>query len=62
MDALQIGSKLNITSGATYHSVKKGETVSELAKKYGSTIKQIKSWNDLDKNYTIYVGQKLRVK
>ncbi|XKE73671.1 LysM peptidoglycan-binding domain-containing protein [Cytobacillus kochii] len=42
--------------------MKKGETVSELAKKYGSTIKQIKNWNDLDNNYTIYVGESLRVK
>ncbi|NRG47559.1 N-acetylmuramoyl-L-alanine amidase [Bacillus sp. CRN 9] len=61
VDALKIGSKLNITSAATYHTVKKGETVSELAEKYGSTIKQIKNWNDLDKNYTIYVGESLKV-
>lgn len=58
---MEIGSKLNFNSGATYHTVKKGETVSELAKKYGSTIKQIKNWNDLDNNYTIYVGESLRV-
>ncbi|MGE7185338.1 LysM peptidoglycan-binding domain-containing protein [Peribacillus sp. NPDC006672] len=61
--ALQIGSIL-IISGltATYHTVVKGDTLSALAVKYGSTIKQIKDWNGLDSNYTIQIGQKLRVK
>ncbi len=45
-----------------YHIVVKGDTVSELAQKYGSTIQQIKDWNKLDKNYTIYAGKKIRVK
>jgi LysM repeat protein len=49
-------------SKAIYHTVKKGDTVSELAIKYGSTIAQIKSWNKLKDVNKIYVGQKLRVK
>ncbi|MFB7640578.1 LysM domain-containing protein [Peribacillus butanolivorans] len=36
--------------------------VSALAKKYASTIKQIKDWNKLDSKYTIGIGNKLRVK
>lgn len=45
-----------------YHTVVRGDTVGALAKKYGSTLKQIKSWNKLDSKYTIYVGKKIRVK
>lgn len=47
---------------AVYHTVVKGDTVYSLSKEYSSTIEQIKNWNKLDANYTIYVGQKLRVK
>jgi len=54
--------KANTTTAARYHIVKKGDTVSELAAKYGSTIAQIKSWNKLKDVNKIYVGQKLRVK
>ncbi|MFD4815104.1 LysM peptidoglycan-binding domain-containing protein [Peribacillus butanolivorans] len=40
----------------------KGDTVSSLAKKYESTIIQVKDWNKLDSSYKLMVGQKLRVK
>lgn len=45
-----------------YHTVVTGDTVYSLAQRYGSTIQQIRSWNGLDENYTIYIGQVLRVK
>lgn len=45
-----------------YHKVVSGDTVSKLAKKYGSSMSDIKSWNKLDKDYTIYVGKTIRVK
>lgn len=61
--SLQIGYKLVVTLlKATYPTVVKGDTVSALGKKYGSTIIQVKDWNKLDSSYTIMVGQKLRVK
>lgn len=47
---------------AVYHTVVAGDTVYSLSQQYGSTIDQIKEWNHLDDNYTIYVGQVLRVK
>ncbi|KYC62071.1 hypothetical protein B4098_3434 [Heyndrickxia coagulans] len=50
------------TCGICDVTVRNGDTVSELAKKYGSTISQIKVWNHLDGRYTIYVGENLRVK
>lgn len=57
------GSTTTVTSNSKkYVTVKKGDTVSELAAKYGSTITKIKSWNKLNSKYVIYPGQKLRVK
>jgi len=59
------GQKLKLKSSsskAIYHTVKKGDTVSELAVKYGSSIAKIKEWNKLKDVNKIYVGQKLRVK
>jgi len=49
-------------STAVYHTVVSGDTVYSLSQRYGSTVQQIKDWNGLDANYTIYVGQVLRVK
>lgn len=44
-----------------YHSnvyiVKRGDTLYEIAKRYGTTVDKIKSWNDSDENLSI--GQKL---
>lgn len=47
---------------AKYHTVKSGDTVSGLARKYGSTQEQIKDWNKLKNINLIRVGQKLRVR
>ena len=49
-------------STVVYHTVVNGDTVYSLSRTYGSTTQQIKDWNGLDANYTIYVGQVLRVK
>lgn len=49
-------------NAAVYHTVVSGDTVYSLSRTYGSTVQQIKDWNNLDNNYTIYVGQELRVK
>ena len=43
------------------HTVKKGETLSSIAKKYGCTVNDIKKWNGLKGN-TVKVGQKLKIK
>lgn len=39
------------------HIVKKGDTLYEIAKRYGTTVNQIKLWNNNDENLSI--GQKL---
>ncbi|MCD8286092.1 MAG: LysM peptidoglycan-binding domain-containing protein [Clostridia bacterium] len=46
---------------ATYHKVVSGDTVSKLAKTYGSTVADIVSWNGLADANKIYVGTTLRV-
>lgn len=43
------------------HTVKKGETLSSIGRKYNCTSGQIKKWNGL-KNNNIKVGQKLKIK
>lgn len=43
-----------------YHTVRKGETLGGIAKRYHMSTAQLKSWNGLSGN-TIRVGQKLRV-
>jgi len=43
-----------------YHTVKSGENLGLIAKKYGCTTSQIKSWNNLKSN-TIHPNQKLLV-
>jgi N-acetylmuramoyl-L-alanine amidase len=49
-------------NSAVYHTVVSGDTVYSLSRTYGSSIQQIRDWNNLDASYTIYVGQRLRVK
>lgn len=64
-DHIEVGQTLKIPDSneePKYHVVKKGDTVSGLAKKYGSTQAQIKSWNKLADVNLIKLGQTLRVK
>jgi membrane-bound lytic murein transglycosylase D len=42
-----------------YHMVKSGQTMSSIAKKYGVTVTQLKSWNNR-KSTLIHPGQKLK--
>lgn len=53
--------KATSTSKARTHTVKKGETLSSIAKKYGCTVSELKKWNGLKSN-TVKVGQKLKIK
>jgi len=46
---------------AWYHTVKRGEAVSSVAKMYGATPEQLRAWNDLP-NDRIRIGQTLLVK
>jgi len=43
-----------------YHKVRRGENLGLIAGKYGCSVKQLKSWNNLSRS-TIYPGQKLKI-
>lgn len=49
-------------STAQYYTVKKGDTLSAIAKKYGTTYQAIAKLNGIANPNKIYPGQKLRVK
>ena len=46
----------------TYHTVRKGETLYSIAWQYGHDYRTVARWNDVPQSYTIYPGQKLRVR
>ncbi|MEK5393112.1 LysM peptidoglycan-binding domain-containing protein [Margalitia sp. FSL K6-0131] len=52
----------NKAAAPVYHSVVKGDTVSELAVKYGASQADIKKWNNLNDDYLIKIGKRIRVK
>lgn len=49
------------TASTRTHTVKKGETLSSIGRKYNCTPNDIKKWNNL-KNNNIKAGQKLKIK
>lgn len=68
IDAVALGhanglvAAFNLKKKTIYYKVVKGDTVYSLSQKYNSSVKQIIKWNNLDKDYTIQIGQNLRVK
>lgn len=44
-----------------YHKVRKGETLSGIAQKYGVSVSNLCSWNNLRKNSYLRIGQRLAV-
>lgn len=62
---IYVGQKIKVAkpkSSAQYYTVKSGDTLSEIAVKYGTSQKTLQSWNKISNPNKIYVGQKLRVK
>ena len=46
----------------TYYTVKRGDTLTAIARDYGTTLAKLKSLNGIKNANLIYVGQKIRVK
>lgn len=46
---------------AKYHTVKKGETLGGIARKYGRTVKQLMNWNGIRNANLLRIGQRIRV-
>jgi len=45
-----------------YYTVVAGDNLTKIASKYGTTVSQLQSWNNIKDANLILVGQKLRVK
>jgi len=48
------------TGKVIFHKVKRGETLSDVAARYGVSSTKMKKWNHLKRN-TIQVGQRLKI-
>jgi LysM repeat protein len=62
---LKVGQKI-VVKGANskhkYHTIVAGDTLSGLAVKYNTTVKQICQWNNITENTILQLNKKLRVK
>ncbi|HBG72033.1 MAG: hypothetical protein A2W93_10805 [Bacteroidetes bacterium GWF2_43_63] len=56
------GSTANGTAVGNYYIVKKGDTLSAIARKYGTTVDKLCSLNKINKNSVLRLGQKVRVR
>ena len=52
----------NSQSAATYYTVRSGDNLTFIAQRFGTTVDQLVSWNNIKNANLIYPGQKLRVK
>jgi membrane-bound lytic murein transglycosylase D len=54
--------KTNTTENKAYHTIKSGESLYIVAKKYGVSVNQLLNLNDLSKNSILSIGQKIRIR
>ena len=59
---LKINGTINSNSSKQYYTVKSGDNLTKIAKKYGTTVNQLVAWNNISNPNLIYPRQKLRVK
>lgn len=58
-----VNSYLNANkNNVVYYTIQKGDNLTKIAKKYGTTVNQLVAWNNIKNPNLIYAGQKLRVK
>jgi LysM repeat protein len=50
-----------VTSQKKYHTVQRGETLLKIGKKYGIAVEELRKLNNLSKDQSIKIGQKLLV-
>ena len=61
MKAILLITLLALVFADKYYTVKRGDTLSAIAKKYGTTVSQLVKWNNIVDANKIYVGQLLLV-
>ena len=57
-----VNSKVKPKATKEYYTIKKGDTLTAIAKKYGTTINKLKTLNSIKNANMIYAGQKIRIK
>lgn len=50
------------SSSAQYYTIKSGDTLSEIASRFGTSVSQLQKWNNIPNPNLIYAGRKIRVK
>ncbi|NWN81225.1 MAG: LysM peptidoglycan-binding domain-containing protein, partial [Bacillus sp. (in: Bacteria)] len=45
-----------------YYTIKSGDTLSGISKRFNTSIKTLQNWNGIKNPDKIYAGQKIRVK
>lgn len=58
----EVQDKINGQGTKEYYTVQPNDNLTKIAAKYGTTVKQLQSWNNIKDANKIYVGQKLRVR
>lgn len=61
----EVQSKVNSLLGSdnkVYYTIRSGDNLSSIAKKYGTTVNQLVQWNNIKNPNLIYPNQKIRVK
>ena len=51
---------IDSSSKKIYYTVRRGDSLSEIAEKYKTSVRNVKKWNGLRKD-VIFVGQKLKI-
>nr|WP_223831688.1 LysM domain-containing protein [Bacillus swezeyi] len=66
---IYVGQKLKISGSAStasnqkqYYTIKSGDTLSGISKRFNTSIKTLQAWNDIKNANKIYAGQKIRVR
>ena len=58
--AIKDDAGLTTTGKAKYHTIRQGETLSTIARRYGTTVNKLRALNNM-KNNKIRAGKRLRV-
>ncbi|WP_458117994.1 GH25 family lysozyme [Bacillus sp. PK6-026] len=66
---IYVGQKLKISSSAStastkkqYYTIKSGDTLSGISKRFNTSIKTLQNWNGIKSANKIYAGNKIRIK
>ena len=64
VNLIRVGQVLKIPgdNSPVHYIVKKGDSLSKIARDYQTTVKQLQAWNNISNTNIIHPGQKLRIK